>query len=365
MQNEKITIMYVDDEENNLNSFRAWFRKDYEIYIAKSAEEAFRILEHTNPHIFIADQRMPNTTGIEFLEQTIESFPDSIRLLITGQSDIQVVIEAINRGQVSKYIAKPWQWDKLQLTLENCAMMYKSKIELKTKNVELQKLNEELNKFVYSISHDVRAPLMSILGIVNLSKMTETSEMTKQYFDMIEGSVNKLDVYLRNIIEYYKNSRTDQPIEQVDFHAFMHELVDTNKMQDPSVEFKIEVKQKETFHADLFRLRIILTNLLTNAIRYKKPNSTDHVVELSVISNESMAILKIRDNGVGIMNEHLDDIFQLFFRSRNASNNYGSGIGLYIVKEALNKIGGTIQVSSKPMEFTEFMITINNQPLAS
>ena len=361
MQNDRITIMYVDDEENNLNSFRAWFRKDYEIYIAKSAEEAFRILEHTSPHIFIADQRMPNVTGIEFLERTIEAFPDSIRLLITGQSDIQVVIEAINRGQVSKYISKPWQWDKLQLTLENCATVYKSKVEIKTKNQELQKLNEELNKFVYSISHDVRSPLMSILGIVNLSKMTETSEMTKQYFDMIEGSVNKLDLYLKNIIEYYKNSRTEQPVEPIEFEAFVNDIIETNRYQDPQVNFTIDVKQKGEFYADIFRLRIIMNNLLTNAIKYKQPNSTNHQVEVSALSNESMAIIKIRDNGVGILNEHLDDIFQLFFRSRNSSNNYGSGIGLYIVKEALNKIGGTIQVSSKPMEFTEFVITITNQ----
>ncbi len=99
---DKIRVLYVDDEENNLISFRANFRKDYEVYTANGAAEALRIIESIPIHIIISDQRMPATSGIEFLERTIEKYPDCIRLLITGQSDIDIVIQAINRGQITK-----------------------------------------------------------------------------------------------------------------------------------------------------------------------------------------------------------------------------------------------------------------------
>jgi len=103
---DKTSILYVDDEENNLNSFRAQFRKQYEVFTAVNAKDAFRVLEKNKIHIIISDQRMPQTTGVEFLEKTIEKYPDSMRLLITAYADIDIVIEAINRGQINKFIQK-------------------------------------------------------------------------------------------------------------------------------------------------------------------------------------------------------------------------------------------------------------------
>ncbi len=358
---DKLKVLYVDDEENNLLSFKAWFRKDYEIYTAKSAAEGFKILETINIHIFIADQRMPIMTGIEFLEKTIENFPDSIRLLITGQADIEIVIKAINQGQISKYISKPWQWDNLQLALENCSNLYKSKIELKLKNSELLKLNEELNKFVYSISHDVRSPLMSILGIVNLSKENTNLETKNEYFGMIESCVLKLDAYLKNIIDYYRNSRIDEQIEEVDFDILIKQIIETHRYQDNSVIFNTEVEQKEIFKGDIFRINVILSNLISNAIKYQNPDVTNHMVNIKITARDKSANISISDNGVGILNEHIKNIFQLFFRSHTPTNANGSGVGLYIVKEALDKIGGSINVTSTPLIRTTFEISIPNK----
>ena len=194
----KLRVIYVDDEENNLHSFYAFFRKDYEVYTTSSAMEAFELLKDIEFHIIVTDQKMPVMTGTEFLEHTIRMYPDAIRLLITGQADLGSVIEAINRGQVNKYIQKPWDWENLKLIMENCADLYRGRVEMKLKNAELQKTNDELNRFIYSASHDLRSPLMSILGIVQLAKMEEI--VNKDYFQIIENSVLKLDRYIRNII---------------------------------------------------------------------------------------------------------------------------------------------------------------------
>ena len=214
---KKIKILYVDDEENNLISFRANFRKEYEVLTAISAHDAFIILESEPAHIIISDQRMPNTTGVEFLEQALSLYPDSIRLLITAHTDIEIVIEAINRGQITKYIQKPWDFEKLSLAIDHCATLYKSRIELQLKNAELQKTNNELTKFTYSISHDLRSPLTSILGIINLAKTAPEMQSASRYFEMIESRVFKLDTFIKNLINHYKNARSEEVKVNINF----------------------------------------------------------------------------------------------------------------------------------------------------
>ena len=358
---DKIKVLYVDDEENNLNSFKAYFRKDYEIYTATSAAEGLRLLDNIEMNIIVSDQRMPVISGTEFLEKSILKYPDAIRLLITGQSNIDTVIEAINRGQVTKYLQKPWDWEKFRITMENCSDLYKNRIELQVKNQQLEKANDELNRFVYSASHDLRSPLMSILGVVQLAKMDEEMNVAGEYFQIIENSVHKLDKYLKNIIDYYQNSRSEEMMDQIDFESMVHEVIDILKNQDHLVSFETVIEQNTNFFGDSFRLRVILNNLISNAIKYQNPKNQNHVVKVNVKSNASFAHLTISDNGIGILQEHLDNIFKMFFRTQNTNHKQGSGIGLFIVKEALEKIGGTINVISTPLVGTSFEIVIPNK----
>lgn len=361
MESEKIKVLYVDDEENNLAAFRANFRKDYEVITAISAVEALSILETNTAHIIISDQRMPHTTGVEFLEQTVKLYPDCIRLLITGQSDIEVVIEAINRGQVSKFIKKPWDWEKLSLAIDNCATLYKSRVELKVKNEELQKINEELNKFVYSVSHDLRSPLTSILGIINLTKLLPELRVADSYFDMIEGRVLKLDGFIKKIIEYYKNARSETIKDNIDFKSLILAVWNPWKCQNNSINFELSVNQDSVFIGDHFRLGVIFENLISNAIKYQNPSVNNKNIKISAnITNEN-ANITISDNGIGIDKKYLASIFDLFFRTEDLLNTEGSGIGLYIVKETVEKMHGKIEVSSLPMVGTIFEIIIPNK----
>jgi len=358
----KTSVLYVDDEENNLNSFRAYFRKQYEVYTATSVAAAFEILEKHEIHIIISDQRMPATTGVEFLEKTIEKNPDSMRLLLTAYSDLDVVIQAINQGQISKFIQKPWDWEKLSLAIENCAIKYKSKAELRQKNEQLEKLNNELNRFIYSISHDIRSPLMSILGVVQLSKASQKSKEVENYFDLINTCVIRLDVFIRNVIDYYKNSNAEEIKNKIDFKELATSVLDSLKNIDQKVVYEMEVEQSGEFVGDLFRIDVILKNLISNAIKYQNPDNKEaHRILLKIDANEKEVCLLVSDNGIGISNEHLQNIFKLFFRTGSLNQKEGSGIGLYIVKEATEKIKGTVSVESTPLSGSSFKVVIPNQ----
>lgn len=359
---EKIKILYVDDEEQNLVSFRANFRKIYDVYTAISAEEAFVLLKDVHIPIIISDQRMPQMTGVEFLEQTVKLYPDCIRLLITGQADIEVVIEAINRGQISKYIQKPWDWDKLSIAIDNCVTLYTSGIELKLKNEELQKINEELNKFVYSVSHDLRSPLTSILGVINLTKLMPELKVAETYFEMIEGRVLKLDTFIKKIIDYYKNARSEKVLDQIDFKTLIPPIWEIHKKQNNTINFELHINQEVVFLSDYYRLGVIFENLISNAIKYQKPSAEEKFIKINVDVNVQRAEIVISDNGIGINDIHLENIFKLFYRTEDSLNTEGAGIGLYIVKEAVEKIDGEINVVSKPGEGTSFKILIPNIP---
>lgn len=137
-------VLYVDDEINNLNSFKAAFRRDFDIYTAQSARDGRKILDTNEIGVIITDQRMPGMTGIEFLESIIPVYPDTIRILLTGFSDMNAVMDAINRGQVYKYLVKPWQNDELKLYIQNALEIYHLRRENKDLAQKLHHANLQL-----------------------------------------------------------------------------------------------------------------------------------------------------------------------------------------------------------------------------
>ncbi len=135
-------VLYVDDEIHNLNSFKAAFRRDFNIYVAQSAREGRRVLDQNEIAVIVTDQRMPGMTGIEFLESIIPVYPDTIRILLTGFSDVNAVMDAINRGQVYKYLVKPWADEELKMYIQNAIEIY----NLRRENRDLAQKLEQANK---------------------------------------------------------------------------------------------------------------------------------------------------------------------------------------------------------------------------
>lgn len=139
-----IRVLYVDDEKNNLLSFKASFRRDFDITIAESGTEALDILKKNEFDIIITDQRMPEMTGIQFLESVLKSYPEPIRILLTGFSDIQAVIDAINKGQVYRYLTKPWNEDEIRQIIFSCYEVLSLRRENSRLLKDLERANSQL-----------------------------------------------------------------------------------------------------------------------------------------------------------------------------------------------------------------------------
>lgn len=144
MAEKKINVLYVDDEENNLISFKANFRVKYDVRTAISGDEAMKIMETQPVEIIITDQRMPNMTGVEFLEQVIEKYPDPMRILLTGYADMSAVVDAVNKGKIFHYLTKPWNEQELDETITRAFEQFQKNIELKETNEKLAVSNDQL-----------------------------------------------------------------------------------------------------------------------------------------------------------------------------------------------------------------------------
>ncbi|MCD6064846.1 MAG: hybrid sensor histidine kinase/response regulator [Flavipsychrobacter sp.] len=175
-EQKKIKVLYIDDEMNNLVSFKASFRFDYNVLVANSTAEARSHLEkNSDISVILCDQRMPDKTGVEFYEEIREDFPNPVRILITGYTDIESVIDAINRGHIFRYIKKPWTDVDVKSAIDEAHKFYVTTSMLAVKNEELQKAYNELDKFAYSATHDMRGPILSVLGIINIAEESESS----------------------------------------------------------------------------------------------------------------------------------------------------------------------------------------------
>ena len=359
MTKQKIAVLYIDDERHNLYAFRAAFRNDYEIFLAEGAEEARQILAEREIPVIVADQRMPKETGIEFFESIRVSHPFAMRILLTGYTDIQAVISAVNVGNIFRYLQKPWREDEIRQAIENAFEIYDSRVQLIAKNSELEKAYSELDKFVYSASHDMRSPLMSILGVVRLAKMEEHSANSLHYFDMIESSVLRLDEFIKNIIGYYKNNRIELSLETIALREMIEACIKEQPESD-NASWELEIQEQAPLVSDRLKLEIILNNLLSNAFKYKETGTNAHVVVKAHI-DAHWADIQIIDHGIGISPEDNEKIFRMFYRATN--RNPGSGIGLYVTKDAVVRLNGHISVESVPKEGSTFHIRFpNRQP---
>jgi len=368
MDKERIRVLYVDDELNNLNMFRASFRLDYDVFTSISGKEALQLISENPVHVVIADQRMPEMSGVEFFEKLLEENAEPVRILLTGYTNIESVIDAINRGQVFRYIKKPWEEDDLRLTIENAYEIYAARQALRKKNDELGRMNadlirtnEELNRFVYSASHDLKAPLASIMGIVQVARMEGEEHEVAHYLSLIERSVKQLETFIQNIIDYYKNIRYQEKLVEIDFESLIQETIASFQyFQGVSeINFDIAVQQPAVFINDDFRIRVVFNNLISNAIKYQKKQNPNKHVSVQVHTSDNKAVIQIRDNGIGIAQEYINDIYKMFFRATETGA--GSGMGLYIVKEAIEKMNGQISVTSKEDEGTTFTVTLPNR----
>jgi len=356
---EKLKILYIDDETDNLTGFKANFRTEYRILIAENTVQAIELLKkNTDIRVIFCDQRMPGKTGVEFFEEIRTLFPLPIRILITAYTDIEATISAINRGNIFRYIRKPWIDQDIISAIEEGNKFYIANSMLTIKNEELQQAYTELDKFAYSVSHDLRGPLTGILGAIDVAKEMSDIKELKDLLMLMEKSVFKLEDYISSMHDYYSSRRGELKIVDIDFNHVAEELKDVYRIYTTTnkICFETTVNQQESFRSDELVIKMILNNLITNAIKYQKKHFEGKKIDLNVSVVDGLATIMISDTGIGIPDGHFDEIFNLF--SRATSHRAGSGIGLYNVKGGLLKLGGNIDVSSVLGEGTVFKLII-------
>ncbi len=235
------------------------------------------------------------------------------------------------------------------------------KVLLKS-NDELKKSNTELDSFVYSVSHDLRAPLSSMLGVVGLCEMGTLDPFMLKNVSLLKTSIKKLDGFIMDILDYSRNSRLEVDRQEIHFADLLTDISGNLKFMGAEdqrqVDIRTTIRNGVPFYSDKSRIGIILNNLISNSIRYKNPEVADPFVEVNVEVSESAVDIRVRDNGIGIDKENQTKVFNMFYRVSTKS--IGSGLGLYIVKEAVEKLHGAIELRSEPGSGCEFSIHLPN-----
>lgn len=224
------------------------------------------------------------------------------------------------------------------------------------KNDQLQKANTELDRFVYSASHDLRAPLSSLLGLIEVAKLDHSG--VDHYLDMMRAKIHDLEEFIKEIISYSRNARVEVKRQPVNLKHIVDEVTEalTFSVGNPDIRIDNLVSEDMVLHTDGMRLKIVLSNLIDNSLKYRDEQKEKPFIRIEAAERDDVKLIIVKDNGVGIDQVYLDKIFQMFFRASESSK--GSGLGLYIVKETLGKINGSIQVESSLGAGTTFMVRI-------
>ena len=372
----------VDDEPDVVKSVQDLLRLDYKVLGATRAGDALVILNREIVDVVMTDQRMPEMSGVEFLSKAREQHPDAIRLLFTGYADIRAVIDAINQGNVYRYITKPWDPEELQTVIrEACerrdllAERQKLLEELKTKNEALEKANALKQAFIEVASHELRTPLTILSGLVGLSlRVQSLGEPLKDWLKRIDQAGQRLKTLVNQLVNMLEAKKFDRPLEKktVDLPALLKQSVDDVRpfieLRKQALELDIQ-PNLDSMELDELKIRDCINHLLLNAIKFTPDNGR---IGLGAARDADGGItFSVTDTGIGIDSSCQKQLFEPFFTgfdvSHHSSGHYeygrkGIGLGLSVVKAFVEMHGGTIGVSSEVGKGTIFTIALPASP---
>lgn len=378
------TILVVDDEPDVVKSVQDLLRFDYKVLGATRASEGMRLLETEEVHVVMSDQRMPEMTGVQFLDKVRGVYPEAVRLLFTGYADIKAVIDAINQGNVYRYITKPWDPDELQSVIREAVNRYDLIIErnalteeLKLKNAELAKANEDLRHsdalkaaFIHVASHELRTPLTILLGMTRLAiKLPPAASPLPDWLGRINLAAERLQHLIDQIIDMLSAGKFDQHLERrtVDLNTLMNDVAEDVRpfVQIRRQSLELDLAQDlGSAGLDREKMRDGLNHLLLNAIKFTPDGG-----RISMAARRVGTSIEIRivDTGVGMDVATIEKLFTPFFTSFDVSHHSsgqfefcrrGLGLGLSVVKSFIDLHGGTIRVDSQLEKGTTFIVTL-------
>jgi signal transduction histidine kinase len=332
-----------------------------------SREGFIEALDTFNPDLILSDHALPQFNSIEALKIVQETKSDVPFIIVTGSVSEEFAVTCIKKG-VDDYVLKS-NLSRLPLAIKHSINEQSSRrirkeqdAVLQRQNTELLKINRELDSFVYNISHNLRSPLASVIGLVNIARLDQKKnpETVEHYFEMIGSSMIRLDDALKEILDFSENLRTDLKISEINLKQLCDECA--NNLRSirgaDKVEKQYNIISEAAFYSDGHRLTRILTYLFSNSIKYRDERKDNQFVRVSALVTSTHATLSVLDNGVGIQSDRLPKVFDMFVRSNESSD--GAGLGLYIVKEVIEKLKGTIAIESTYGEWTRVDITLPN-----
>jgi signal transduction histidine kinase len=231
---------------------------------------------------------------------------------------------------------------------------------LREKNAILEKVNHELDQFVYRASHDLRAPLSSVQGLLEIVQQSALPQDAAHYLALMSRAIVKMDGFIRDIVDHSKNSRQELTIEEVDLEHEIEEVLEQLAFLKgaANVDVRLQLGMRAPLYTDRFRLHVVLNNLISNSVKYHDAQKASPFVEIQAQVTTEQVTISVHDNGIGIDPAHLPHVTEMFYRATNAAT--GTGIGLYIVQEVALKLGGSVHVQSDIGKGTEVVLSFPN-----
>ncbi len=353
----KHTILCVDDEIDNVEALERLFRKKYTVLKAVSGKEALRILDqHPEPiSLIITDQRMPEMTGVELLEQSIKTHPQTVRILLTGYTDLESVIMAVNQGQIYRYLTKPWDPNDLSLAVDRATERYSMAQELKIKNIELEKALSELksldvakSNFMILINHELKTPLTSILSFSALLAESKLADDDKIMVNRIQKSADRLKVLVDDVLLIVR-AETNQL--KIDNQTIVFN--DLEKSLPPDIQKILQQKNqnieasycKSHVIADARLLKQVMTRLIHNASKFGTDGCPIQVCTEDLPGGQIR--FSVENKGPQISNRVIEKIFKPFFIDEDIMHHStGMGLGMTICQSILKFHQSTLKVEN-------------------
>ena len=378
------TLVVVDDEPEVLRSIYDYFRLEYRVLTFTRGSEALAALAQIDPAAVLSDQRMPEMTGVEFLRKAKQLRPDATRLLITGHADIKAVIDAINEGNVFRYISKPWDTDELagvvrQAVEHNNLVVERRRLlgELQRSNVELAEANRLKEAFIEVASHELNTPVAVVMGLAELWRHTQGANAPpaeRAWVDRIQAAGRRLAGTVERMLKLLRAERfgdtlllADGELEPV-VREVVREVAPFLEARGQRVEVRVAPGLGRAWF-DASKIGDVLTNLVVNAIKFTPDGGT---VRLDAApEGEDHVRFRVTDTGVGISATDLKHLFEPFFTGydtmHHSSGEFqfgkrGIGLGLCLVKTFVELHGGTVEVASVPDLGSTFGFTLPRKP---
>ncbi len=375
------TIVVVDDEAEVLRSLHDLLRMEYRVLTFERPDDALATLAAPGDvDVIISDQRMPEMSGVRFLEGAQRLRPDATRLLVTGYADIKAVIDAINQGHIFRYVTKPWEVEELstvvrQAVEQHALIAEKNRLlrELKETNARLVDADQLKGKFIEVASHELNTPVTVVLGLSELWKMTQGPAATpaeRAWVDRIHAAGRRLASTVERMLKLLKTDRVAPSLsfELVELEPLLRETIGELQpffqSRDQEVGIKI-APDLGSAEVDPSKLADVVTNLVVNAIKFT-PDGGAIAVEAGGDGPDRFRI-RVTDRGAGIAPEDCSHLFEPFFTGNDtmhhSSGDYqygkrGMGLGLCLVKAFVELHGGTVEVDSAPGRGSTFACTL-------